>query len=101
MKPEREQKLWPFGALAVICRRYDDPHRKEMLGSIERECWNCGNKVIVCQETINSIRLVNHKIICVHCAAAYVSGSNDDISSIRRNLPDLSRYRSGKEAEGF
>ncbi len=77
-------KQWPKGAVAVICGRHDDPYRQEVEGSLETECWQCGYKILIARETVSKALWVNHKIICVECAAEYVSISGRKLVNVER-----------------
>lgn len=66
-----ELKSWPQGSVAVICGRVDDPYRRDVAGSVEQACYNCGETVMVSPASQRSIESQPCTVICVQCHAEY------------------------------
>jgi hypothetical protein len=69
-------KDWPKGSVACVVCRTDDPYRKEVPGSIEIDCWQCGHKCMITAATFDrTCKMGDTTVICVHCARAYYDAS--------------------------
>ena len=65
-------KPWPKDTIALICCLKDDPHRREVPGSVEKPCFGCDQTVMVSPATLASA--TKKEILCLHCYKIYTEG---------------------------
>lgn len=65
-------KPWPDDTIALICCLKDDPHRRDVPGSVEKPCFNCGETVMISPATLASA--MNSEILCLPCYKIYTEG---------------------------